>query len=337
MASMSNVLQHQHQDMLSAFEILENLKQLFGDQGRSAKQTVMRTLMNTKMVEGTLVRDHVLKMIGLLNELEVLGAEINNDSQVEMILQFLPDSFQQFCLNNNMNKMSLSLAQLLNELQAAETLVKKQAPSMVLNVEKGSTFKSKGGQKKKKAHKAKAIAPLIGGMKKPKGKCFHCKMSGHWRAHCPDFLAYKKNNQGNSLSLVVETFLADVSTTSWCVDSGATDHICSTLQGFQDTRKLIKGEVNVFQADGSSAPVLALGNITFSFDSGRVLILKDVLYVPEVRRNLISYSKVLRDGYDVNFSYNGCVISYNKHIVSTGTLIDGLFIINVSQELQQTV
>ena len=110
MASMSNVLQHQHQAMLSAFEILENLKQMFGDQGRSAKQTAMRTLMNTKMVEGTLVRDHVLKMIGLLNELEVLGAKIDNDSQVEMILQSLPHNFQQFCLNYNMNKISLSLA-----------------------------------------------------------------------------------------------------------------------------------------------------------------------------------------------------------------------------------
>ncbi|KAH0632426.1 hypothetical protein KY290_038211 [Solanum tuberosum] len=157
----------------------------------------MRTLMNTKMVEGTPVRDHVLKMIGLLNELEVLGAEIDNDSQVEMILQSLPDSFQQFCLNYNMNKMSLSLAQLLNELQAAETLVKK-APSMALNVEKGSTSKPQGGQKKKKAHKAKAFAPPTGGVKKSKGKCFHCKMPGHWKAHCPDFLAKKKNNPGVS-------------------------------------------------------------------------------------------------------------------------------------------
>ena len=73
------------------------------------------------------------------------------------------------------------------------------------------------------------------------------------------------------------------------------------------------------------------------FDSGRVLILKDVLYAPAVRRNLISVSKVLRYGYDVNFSDNGCVISYNKHLVSAGTLINGLFIINVSPELQQTI
>ena len=64
------------------------------------------------------------------------------------------------------------------------------------------------------------------------------------------------------------------------------------MQGFQETRKLIRGEVSVFQADGSAAPILALGYITFSFDSGRVLILKDVLYAPAVRRNLISVSKV---------------------------------------------
>ncbi|WMV10336.1 hypothetical protein MTR67_003721, partial [Solanum verrucosum] len=92
-----------------------------------------------------------------------------------------------------MNKMSLSLAQLLNELQATKTLVKK-APSMALNVEKGSTFKPQGGQKKKRAHKAKVIAPPTGGVKKSKGKRFHCKMPDHWKAYCPNFLAKKKNN-----------------------------------------------------------------------------------------------------------------------------------------------
>ena len=44
-----------------------------------------------------------------------------------------------------MNKMSLSLAQLLNEPQAAETLFKKQAPSMALNVENDSISKPQGG------------------------------------------------------------------------------------------------------------------------------------------------------------------------------------------------
>ncbi|XP_016454394.2 uncharacterized protein LOC107778622 [Nicotiana tabacum] len=118
LASMENVLQHQHQSMWSAYDMLESLKEMFGEQNCAAKKTTMKALLNTKMAEGSSIRDHVLKMMGILNELEVLGVVIHNESQVEMVLQTLPDSFQQFCLNYNMNKMDLSLAKLLNELQA---------------------------------------------------------------------------------------------------------------------------------------------------------------------------------------------------------------------------
>lgn len=124
LASMANVLQHQHQhqSMGSAYDMLESLKEMFGEQNRAAKQTTMKALLNTKMAEGSSVRDHVLKMMSLLNELEVLGAMIDKESQVEMVPQTLPDSFQQFHLNYNMNKMDLSLVKLLNELQAAKSI-----------------------------------------------------------------------------------------------------------------------------------------------------------------------------------------------------------------------
>ncbi|XP_070047426.1 uncharacterized protein [Nicotiana tomentosiformis] len=79
--------------MESTYDILENLKEMFGDQNRAAKQTAMKALLNTKMVEGSSVRDHVLKMMNLLNELEVLGVNIDKDKQVEMILETLLDSF----------------------------------------------------------------------------------------------------------------------------------------------------------------------------------------------------------------------------------------------------
>lgn len=59
-----------------------------------AKQTAIRDLINTKMAKGAFIRDLVLLMISLLNELEVLGVEIDNDSQVEMIFQSMPNNFQ---------------------------------------------------------------------------------------------------------------------------------------------------------------------------------------------------------------------------------------------------
>ncbi|XP_037496196.1 uncharacterized protein LOC119370982 [Jatropha curcas] len=99
LASVPNVLQHQHQTMDTAFDMLENLKEMFGDQTSAARQNALREILTSKMEEGTPVRTHVLKMMSLLNNMEVLGAEVDNATQIEMILNTLPASFQQFRLN----------------------------------------------------------------------------------------------------------------------------------------------------------------------------------------------------------------------------------------------
>ena len=55
---------------------------IFGDYGKPAKQVAMEQLMGAKMVEGTLVREYVLKMIGYLSELETLGTTIDAQTWV---------------------------------------------------------------------------------------------------------------------------------------------------------------------------------------------------------------------------------------------------------------
>ncbi|XP_075101767.1 uncharacterized protein LOC142177200 [Nicotiana tabacum] len=82
-----NATDDQHQSMRSAYDMLESLKEMLGEQNHAAKQTSMKPLLNTKMTEGSSVRDHVLKMMSFLNELEVLGDVIDEESQVEMVLQ----------------------------------------------------------------------------------------------------------------------------------------------------------------------------------------------------------------------------------------------------------
>ena len=76
--------------------MMMNLKEMFGEQNRAGRQVAMRALLNTKMVEGTTVRDHVLKMIAQLNELEILGEEIDGESQVDIVLMSLPEFFKKF-------------------------------------------------------------------------------------------------------------------------------------------------------------------------------------------------------------------------------------------------
>ena len=103
-------------------------------------------------------------------------------------------------------------------------------------------------------------------MKKSKGKCFKCKGSGHWKTDCP--LLKQGNKEGISHLLVVETCLAVLSTGTWCVDTGATNHVYNTLQGFQETRRLSDGEICLFMGDATKVSVVALGDVTLSF--GRI-------------------------------------------------------------------
>ena len=85
---------------------------MFAEQGRPARQAAMRVLMSTKMAEGTPVHDHILKMMDSLNKANVLSAEIDAESHINMILESLPDSFNNFKIKYNMNKINLTLAEL---------------------------------------------------------------------------------------------------------------------------------------------------------------------------------------------------------------------------------
>ena len=99
LASMSIALQQQHERMLTAYDIMMNLKEIFGHQSRAGRQEAMRSLLNTKITEGTSVQEHVLNMIAHLNELEVFGAEIDWKTQVDIVLMSLPESFKLFNSN----------------------------------------------------------------------------------------------------------------------------------------------------------------------------------------------------------------------------------------------
>ena len=77
LASLNEVLQSQHQSMSTSSAMFLSLQEMLRVQSRSTKQMVMKQIMNTRMSEGTPVRDHMIKMIGLFNELRDLGADID--------------------------------------------------------------------------------------------------------------------------------------------------------------------------------------------------------------------------------------------------------------------
>ena len=105
---------------------MNNLVEIFDNQTRQAKQATIQKLIDYRIRPRTPVRVHMLKVIALLNNIEIMEALIDEETQVDMVIETLSDFFDTFKLNYTMNKSSYNLTELMKELQAAKALFSKR-------------------------------------------------------------------------------------------------------------------------------------------------------------------------------------------------------------------
>ncbi|KAL0394960.1 UNVERIFIED_CONTAM: hypothetical protein Slati_4462200 [Sesamum latifolium] len=129
---------------------------------------------------------------------------------VDVILQSLPPSFDQFIINYNMNGLEKSLHELINMLVQYEVTIEKSAPSVLVG--ETSTSKAKGkvvGREKRKKDETYSttastssapVTPLGGGKGKrkmvrqskiPNDVYNYCQEKGHWKREFPKLLSNK--------------------------------------------------------------------------------------------------------------------------------------------------
>ena len=142
------------------------------------------------MAESSSVQAHALKMIEWIESLAMLGVELPVEISTDLILQSLPDSFSQFIVNFNMNKIHASLSELLNMLTTTEGNLQKEKPQVLVvggtNKKRKVAFASKRGKRKKQVK-----ATLTRKDNDDKGTCFHSGVKGHWNRNCKKYLNEK--------------------------------------------------------------------------------------------------------------------------------------------------
>ena len=70
--------------------------------------------------------------------------------------------------------------------------------------------------------------------------------------------------------------------------------------------------------DTSRVAAVALGVVTLLFEGGKNLVLSDCLYVPDVRRNLVSVSCLSYNEYSSVFNKDSIFVKYNDDIEGIG-------------------
>ncbi|XP_070020503.1 uncharacterized protein [Nicotiana sylvestris] len=85
----------------------------------------------------------------------------------------------------------------------------------------------------------------------------------------------------------------------------------------------------ISMGNAAKAKIEGCGKIFLKMTSGKVVTLNNVLYVPEIRKNLASTGLLVKNGFKCVFVSDKVVISKNEMFVGKGYLTEGLFKLNL--------
>ncbi|XP_010535285.1 PREDICTED: uncharacterized protein LOC104810636 [Tarenaya hassleriana] len=92
----------------NAFEMIELLRTIFEEQTRVERFNVLKNLVNCKLSNSLPVSAHILKMKGYLEDLERLWLEVSRELAVDLVLQSLPDSYDQLLASDFVLRLFLA-------------------------------------------------------------------------------------------------------------------------------------------------------------------------------------------------------------------------------------
>ena len=120
----------------------------------------------------------------------------------------------------------------------------------------------------------------------------------------------------------------------WYFDIGATKHITSHHDMFTCIEAVPNGNT-VTCANNASYPVKGVGKIVLTAVNGSSFTLSDALYVPGIKKNLLSVFALARLGLIVKFVDDRCTIhdlTSGDTIIASGTLFRGLYRLNMYEK-----
>ncbi|XP_059310118.1 uncharacterized protein LOC132061292 [Lycium ferocissimum] len=148
--------------------------------------------------------------------------------------------------------------------------------------------------------------------KRPDAMCNKCNELGHEAVICKnesqnhDADAHVADEEEEDHLFVATCISSKVSTNSWLIDSGCTNHMTYDKSLFKELKPTEISKVWI--GNGDQILVEGKGAVVIKTSSGSKTI-SDVLYVPNIDQNLLSICQLVEKGFKVSFEDKHCFIN----------------------------
>ena len=323
-----------------AKDIWDTLQNIYLAEEASSKKFLVSNYMEFRMVDDKSITEQVQEFQLIANKIGISGIALDENFHVGAIVLKLPSSWKEYTSKLLHKKEDLTLEQLLQHLQIEQETryhdnnILKEPIMKAHVVEEKSTKKESVNKKIPKAKRSTNFKRTSTNSKSV--ECYHCHKFGHYARDCKILKAEKKKEKANNhgkdefVAMVTEAFVAG-NQVEWWIDTGATRHISGDRNAFR-TYELVGDDKVLYMGNSSSAKVVGKGTVELKFTSGKIVTLMDVLHVPEIRKNLVSGTLLLKHGFRMIFEADKFILSKNGIFVGKGYATNGMFKLNIDNE-----
>ena len=311
--SVSSDLQIYVRNANTGKEAWESLSGHFEEKTLSKKIFYRRKLYSIRLEKGTTMTTHVNKLKTISEHLEALDDAVQEKDLVMILISSLPDEY-----NNLITAMETLKEEKLTWCYVRDRLLSEYARKRGVVDDSGCDDKENnpdalftGGDNRKSSQKFVK-------------KCHYCGVAGHIIRNChkkkSDDAEKKKESdeyaafcRDNSIKpeFALQVDRDDDNGDSWWLDSGCSQHMTWVRNDFSSFQKF-KSPLDIILADRSIVHAIGRGdvyvNLVDKSNNAFPIVLKNVLFIPKLRKRLVSISIITESRKEVTFRNNTCSI-----------------------------
>lgn len=334
----------------SSKEIWDFLESSYDRKSVRQKAEEFRKLVNIRMSSIQTMDEYLRSFNAIVNRLIELDAKLDDDLLVVLLLDSLDENFKDVQAAFDAQKDFPSLQTVRVRLMEVGDK-KRESPvnNDALKVNHYSSHLNYYDSRNRKTKQTNQSSSSYDN-KYCNYNCRRCGLRGHKAKNCQGYREKAKqvDELGSSEhGFIIEEYLhysprafeatADYKQSTkyhWCLDSGATSHMCNNERAFAELSKGCLGYVKL--ANNEKVQIMGIGTVkiwTEVNNSPQCCSLFKTLYVPDLRENLISINKATLNDHEVVFEGNiAKIINKNQKTIVEAQRQGGLYIVREINE-----